>query len=69
MGPSNSTVQWYEGNKPVTPQAKACVMFKVPTSNPHTTVYTCVARNFTGKINTIVAANLTIIVKGIVTMV
>ena len=68
MGLSNPAVQWYEGNRTVTPQPKACVMFKVPTSYPHTTVYTCVARNFTGKINSIVAANLTIIVKGIVTM-
>ena len=60
------TVQWYEGDKPVKPSADPYVqLFKVPTSYPHTTVYTCVARKFTGNMNHTgtITANLMVIVK------
>lgn len=63
---SKRTVQWYKGDKPVTPHANLYVqLFKVPTSYPHTTVYTCVARKFAGDMNHTgtITANLMVTVK------
>ena len=60
------TVQWYKGDKPVIPYANPYVqLFQVPTTYPHTTVYTCVARKFTGNMNHIgtITANLMVTVK------
>ena len=65
MGLSTPTVQWYEGNKPVTDPKPYVQLIKVPTSYPRTIVYTCVGRNFTGKLNSTVTANLSVIVQGI----
>ena len=68
LGLSSPTVQWYKGDKPVTPHADPYVQsFKVPTSYPRTTVYTCVASKFTGNINHTITVNFVVTVKGTAT--
>ena len=65
LGLSSPTVQWYEGDKPVEPHATPYVqLFKVPTSYPHTTLYTCVARKFIDNANYTISANLMVTVQG-----
>ena len=66
IGLSTPTVQWYQNDKPVKSHAEPLVqVFEVPTSTPHTTVYTCVARNFTAIDDHNITANITVIVQGI----
>ena len=61
-------MQWYQNNKPVKPHAEPFVQdYVVPTNDPHTTVYTCIARNFTANVNHNITANITLIVQGIST--
>ena len=59
-------MQWYQNDKPVKPHAEPLVqIIEVTTGSPHTTMYTCVARNFTADVNQNVTANITVIVQGI----
>ena len=59
-------MQWYQNDKSVKPHAEPLVqVLEVSTSTPHTTVYTCVARNFTANVNQNVTAIITVIVQGI----
>ena len=61
-------MQWYQNDKPVKPHAEPLVqVVEVSTSTPHTTVYTCVARNFTMNVNQNLTAIITVIVQGIST--
>ena len=59
------TVQWYKDNLAVNPVATLFQqVFLVPTDAPHTTVYTCVGRNYAGGKKHMGSANITVIVKG-----
>lgn len=63
VGLSTPTVQWYKNNTVVNPDHSGQNFqdFKVPTSYPHTTVYTCIARNVSCEHT--IAADITVIVQ------
>ena len=58
------TVQWFKSNQPVehVPELYDQVYY-ASTKSPHTTVYTCVAKNNAGGAPRIVKTNMTIIVQ------
>ena len=58
------TVQWYKDNVAVNPVATIFQqVFLIPTNTPHTTVYTCVGRNYAGGKKHMGSANITVTVK------
>jgi len=57
-------VQWYQGNKAVKMKSELSEqVYHIPTYNPHTTTYTCVAQNKGGGEIRISKAALTVIVQ------
>ena len=59
------TVQWYKDNVAINPVATLFQqVFLIPTDTPHTTVYTCVGRNYAGGKKNMESANITVTVKG-----
>ena len=65
IGKPIPTVQWYKDNLAVNPVATLFQqVFLVPTDAPHTTVYTCVGRNYAGGRKHMGSANITVTVKG-----
>ena len=59
------TVQWYKDNLAVNPVATLFQqVLVIPTNAPHTTVYTCVGRNYAGGRKHMGSANVTVTVKG-----
>jgi len=61
-GLPSPTVQWYKGHNPI--GALNEKIYSVPTTSPHTTVYTCVSRNKAGGEIHTVKANITVVVRG-----
>ena len=57
------TVQWYKGDDAIGDHDLSEKIYYVPTTTPHTTVYTCVSRNKAGGKTRTVNANITIIVQ------
>ena len=55
------TVQWYKGNRAIGDLSEK--IYYVPTTTPHTTVYTCVSRNKAGGEIRTVKMNITVIVQ------
>ena len=63
-GVPTPTVQWFLGDKAIKEFAALSVqVYYVPTTSPHTTVYTCVSRNTVGGEIRTVKANITVIVQ------
>ena len=59
------TVQWYKDNVAINPVATLFQQaFLIPSDTPHTTVYTCVGRNYAGGKKHMGSANITVTVKG-----
>ena len=59
------TVQWHKHNVAANPVATLFQQsFLIPTDMPHTTVYTCVGRNYAGGKKHMKSANITVTVKG-----
>ena len=55
------TIQWYENNTRIPVQTS--VLHEVLTNTPHTTLYSCEAKNNAGNIENTVHANITVIVE------
>ena len=58
------TVQWYQGSTTVKPVPELSEqVYYVPTSTPHTTLYTCVSRNMAGGTTHTATLNVSVIVQ------
>ena len=62
-GLPSPTVQWYQGKNPIGARALTEKIHYVPTTSPHTTVYTCVSTNNAGGELRTVKADITVIVQ------